>query len=66
MLNRIGNFFPGNPGSQQQAYIVAQQIQAAASHSPLLAQAKNNTRGMLTSMLHSLGFSHVTVTFGAS
>jgi len=67
LLNRIGNLFSGNPGSQQQVYIAAQQkIQAAASHSPLLAQAKKNTTNMLTSMLHSLGFSHVTVTFGAA
>jgi hypothetical protein len=66
LLNRIGNLFSGNPGSQQQVYIAAQQkIQAAASHSPLLAQAKSNTRGMLTSMLHSLGFSQVTVIFAA-
>jgi Protein of unknown function (DUF4230) len=66
LLNRVGNFFSGNPGSQQQVYILAQQkIQAAARHSPLLAQAKSNTRGMLTSMLHSLGFSRVTVIFGA-
>jgi len=67
LLNRIGNLFSGNPGSQQQVYIAAQQkIQAAASHSPLLAQAKKNTTSMLTSMLHSLGFRHVTVTFGAA
>jgi len=67
LLNRIGNLFSGNPGSQQQVYIAAQQkIQTAASHSPLLAQAKKNTTSMLTSMLHSLGFSHVTVTFGAA
>jgi hypothetical protein len=66
-LNRIGNMFSGNPGGQQAVYIAAQQkIQAAASHSPLLTQAKGNTRSMLTSMLHSLGFSHVTVTFGAA
>ena len=65
LLNRIGNLFSGNPGSQQQVYIAAQQkIQAAASHSPLLAQAKKNTTNMLTSMLHSLGFSRVTVIFG--
>jgi hypothetical protein len=65
LLNRIGNFFAGNPNSQQQVYIVAQQkIQAAASHSPLLTQAKGNTRSMLTSVLHSLGFSRVTVIFG--
>ena len=66
LLNRIGNFFSGNPGNQQQVYLAAQQkLQAAASHSPLLAQAKSNTRSMLTSMLHALGFSQVTVTFGA-
>jgi hypothetical protein len=66
LLNRIGSFFSGNPNSQQQVYLAAQQkIQAAAGHSPLLDQAKSNTRGMLTSMLHSLGFSRVTVIFGA-
>lgn len=65
LLNRIGNFFSGNPDSQQQVYLAAQQkIQAAAGHSPLLAQAKTNTRSMLTSMLHSLGFSRITVIFG--
>jgi hypothetical protein len=67
LLNRIGNLFSGDPGSQQQVYIAAQQkIQAAAVHSPLLAQAMSNTRSMLTGMLRSLGFSHVTVTFGAA
>jgi hypothetical protein len=65
LLNRIGSFFSGNPNSQQQVYLAAQQkIQAAASHGPLLGQAKSNTRSMLTSMLRSLGFSRVTVTFG--
>ena len=66
LLNRIGNLFSGNPGSQQPVYIAAQQkIQTAASHSTLLAQAKTNTRSMLTGMLRSLGFSQVTVTFRA-
>ena len=65
LLNRIRNFFSGNPDSQQQVYLAAQQkIQAAAGHSPLLAQAKTNTRSMLTSMLRSLGFSRITVIFG--
>lgn len=65
LLNRIGNFFSSNPDSQQRAYLVAQQrIQAAASHSPLLAQARQNTRSMLTSMLRALGFKRVTVVFG--
>jgi Protein of unknown function (DUF4230) len=66
LFNRIGNFFSGNPNSQQQVYILAQQkIQAAARQSPLLSEARKNTEGMLDSMLTSLGFQHVTVTFGA-
>src|SRR5499425_3003321 len=64
LLNRIGNFFSGNPNSQQRVYILAQQrIQSAASHSPLLAQARANTRSMLTGMLHALGVKQVTVIF---
>jgi hypothetical protein len=64
LLNRIGNFFSGNPNSQQQVYILAQQkIQTAAAASPLVTQAQRNTQDMLTSMLRSLGFQRVTVTF---
>ena len=66
LLNRIGNFFSGNPNSQQQVYILAQQkIEDAARQSPLLAEAEKNTTGMLDGMLHSLGFRQVTVTFAA-
>jgi hypothetical protein len=65
LFNRIGNFFSGNPNSQQQVYQIAQQkIETAAKQSPLLANAQKNTEGMLTGMLTSLGFQHVTVTFG--
>jgi hypothetical protein len=65
LFNRVGNFFSGNPNSQQQVYILAQQkIQTAAKQSPLLAQAQKNTEGMLDGMLTSLGFAHITVTFG--
>ena len=65
LLNRIGDFFGGNPNSQQQVYIAAQQkIQTAARHSPLLAEAERNTRAMLNGMLSSLGFHRITVTFG--
>src|SRR6516162_4903626 len=67
LFNRIGNFFSGNPNSQQQVYILAQQkIQTAAQQSPLLAEAQKNTEGMLDGMLSSLGFQHITVTFGTS
>jgi Protein of unknown function (DUF4230) len=66
LLNRVGNFFSGNPNSQQQVYILAQQkIETAARQSPLLAEAQKNTTGMLDGMLHSLGFQRVTVTFAA-
>src|SRR6266487_335079 len=66
LFNRIGNFFSGNPNSQQQVYQIAQQkIETAAKQSPLLADAQKNTEGMLTGMLTSLGFQHVTVNFGA-
>ncbi|MGH3154756.1 MAG: DUF4230 domain-containing protein [Streptosporangiaceae bacterium] len=66
LFNRIGNFFSGNPNSQQQVYILAEQkIQTAAQQSPLLPEAEKNTQEMLTGMLTSLGFKHVTVTFGA-
>ena len=66
LFNRIGNFFSGNPNSQQQVYELAQQkIQTAAQQSPVLAQAQKNTAAMLDGMLTSLGFQHVTVTFGS-
>jgi len=65
LLNRIGNFFGGNPNSEQQVYIAAQQkIETAARHSSLLADAERNTRAMLNGMLGSLGFKRITVTFG--
>jgi Protein of unknown function (DUF4230) len=43
-----------------------QKIQAAARQSPLLSEAQKNTEGMLDGMLTSLGFQHVTVTFGGT
>ena len=66
LFNCVGNFFSGNPNSQQQVYMLAQEkIQTAAQQSPLLTEAQKNTVGMLTGMLTSLGFQHVTVTFGS-
>jgi hypothetical protein len=67
LVNRIANFFSGNPNSQQQVYILAEQkIEAAARKSPLLAEAQRNTTGMLDGMLHSLGFRQVVVRFVAA
>jgi len=64
LLNRIGNFFSGNPNSQQQVYILAQQkIQNAARRSSLTVQAERNTQSMLTGLMRSLGFQQVTITY---
>jgi hypothetical protein len=65
LLTRIGNFLSGNPNSQHQVYVLAQQkIQIAARHSALLAQAQRNTKLMLTGLLRSLGFRQVSIIFG--
>jgi hypothetical protein len=62
LVNRLDNFFGGNPNSQQAVYISAQQhIEAAARRSPLLYDARQNTSAMLTGMLGALGFQHITV-----
>jgi hypothetical protein len=67
LLNRVGDFFSGNPNSQQQVYVLAQQrIQTAARASALITDAQRNTTAMLDSMLTSLGFRHITVTYGSS
>jgi Protein of unknown function (DUF4230) len=62
--NRVGNFFSGNPNSQQQVYILAvSKINTAAKASSLAPQAQKNTENMLDSLLRSLGFRQVTITF---
>jgi Protein of unknown function (DUF4230) len=67
LLNRVADFFSGNPNGQQQVYILAQQrIAAAAQHSQLLSEAQQNTKDMLQGMLRSLGFRQITVNFSAA
>lgn len=67
LLNRIGDFFSGNPNSQQQVYIMAtQKINAAARRSVLAAEAEKNTQNMLDGLLRSLGFHQISVTFGSA
>lgn len=64
LANRVGEFFSGNPNSQQQVYIMAvSKINAAAQRSSLVPQAQKNTQNMLDSLLRSLGFRQVTITF---
>jgi Protein of unknown function (DUF4230) len=64
LFTRVNQFLSGNPNSQQAVYELAQrQIQTAAGKSELLADAERNTKAMLTSLLQSLGFRNITVTF---
>jgi len=65
VVNRIADFFAGNPNSQQAVYIAAEQrINAAAKASPLLADAQRNTTAMLDGMLTSLGYRHIAIVYG--
>jgi hypothetical protein len=63
-LDRLGSVFSDNPTSERELYQLAERkLLAAANESELLARAEQNTREMLRSMLRSLGYTEVTVTF---
>lgn len=67
LFDRIGDFFGDNPGDQQQLYVLAaDKIQAAAAASGLRQRADQNTKLMMESLLTSLGFERVTVTYAGS
>jgi Protein of unknown function (DUF4230) len=67
LVNRVADFFSGNPNSQQAVYVIAEQkIQTAARTSALRADAQRNTTAMLDSMLSSLGYPRVTVIYAAT
>ena len=64
LLERLSGLVDGVLDTDQAAYIAAQrQIQAAAQHSALLAEARRNTTAMLAGMLTGLGFARVTVAY---
>ncbi len=64
LFTRLNSFLGGNPNSQQAVYELAQKkIEEAATTSAVKADAERNTRTMLVSLLQSLGFKTVTVTF---
>lgn len=65
LLDRLGGVFSDNPTGERQLYLLAEKkLEAAARAGGVRARAEENTRAMLTSMLRSLGFDRVTVTFG--
>jgi Protein of unknown function (DUF4230) len=64
LLDRLGSVLSDNPTSERELYRLAgAKMQAAADGSDLKARAEQNTRAMLQSMLRSLGYREVTVTF---
>ena len=65
-LNRIAAVFENNPSSEQELYQLARtKVNNAAKMSDLARRGEENTRQMLTTLAHSLGFTTVTVTFDA-
>ncbi|MFF3908064.1 DUF4230 domain-containing protein [Streptomyces sp. NPDC001848] len=66
LLDRIGDFFSDDPGSEQAVQKLAvQHIAEAAQESELTGRAETNTTGMLDGLLKSLGFKEVKVSYGA-
>ena len=64
LLDRLGSVLSDNPTSERELYQLAQaKMRAAAAQSDLVARAEQNTRAMLVTMLRSLGYREVTVTF---
>jgi Protein of unknown function (DUF4230) len=64
LLDRLGSVLSDNPTSERELYrLAAAKMQAAAAQSDLVARAEQNTRAMLESMLRSLGYTDVNVTF---
>jgi len=64
LFDRFGDFFSGNPGDQQQLYVLAaKKIDEAAQGAGLIERAERNTTGMLQGMMTSLGYTSTTVTY---
>lgn len=64
LINRIGDFFDGDPNRQRETLLTAEEkIREAAKASVLLDTAEENTRKTLATLLHSLGYDAVTITF---
>jgi hypothetical protein len=64
VLDRLGSVLSDNPTSERELYrLAAAKMQAAAAESDLAARAEQNTAAMLQSMLRSLGYREVKVTF---
>jgi Protein of unknown function (DUF4230) len=65
LFNRIGSLFGGGESSQEELYQAGEEkiAAAAAANDELRLRAEENTRTMLTSLLQSLGFREISITF---
>jgi hypothetical protein len=64
IAERVAGLVEDNPVDDQEVYRLAtQKLDEAAQQSDLAARAEDNTRQMLTSLVTSLGYDQVTVTF---
>jgi hypothetical protein len=64
LLDRIGAALSDNPTSERELYLLAEdKLAAAAAAGDLVDRAERNTREMLETMLRSLGYEDVTITF---
>jgi hypothetical protein len=65
ILDRVAGMFNDNPTSERELYQAAEaKLETAAVDSGLKDLAERNTEAMLRSLLTSLGFSEISVTFG--
>ncbi|WP_030863837.1 DUF4230 domain-containing protein [Streptomyces sp. NRRL S-37] len=65
LLDRLGDLFSDNPGSEQAVQKLAvRHIGDAAKESGLTTRAETNTTEMLEGLLRSLGFEQVRVSYG--
>jgi hypothetical protein len=64
LIDRVGDAFAGNPVDDQPLYEAAEQkLEAAASDSDLVAQARTNTETWLTTFLTAAGFETVEISW---
>jgi len=63
-VNWAGRLFHNNPDAAKPLYLTAEsEIHVAAERSPLVAEAEQNTRAFLTSLLRRLGYLQIAVNF---
>ena len=64
ILDRVGSALSEDPSSERELYLLAEdELAAAAAEADLVARAEENTVAMLETLLGSLGYERVLVTF---